>query len=185
MRLVPRGLAEGAVSANFLYAVNQFLHNVLVVAFVGGSLYVVLLIRERRSGGGADAADARTEAFLRKQPRRGFWTLVALMATGANFGVLSLSLYGKLPDITLIAWGALAGKILLGLICLGILWYLWKRIVPEMALVSQREGSGGRLSPADHGRLATLPRRWERSWLVLLFLGWLILFCAAVLRYTS
>lgn len=171
--------------ANFLYALNQFFHNVLVVAFVGGSLYVVLLIRERRSGGEADAADARTEAFLRKQPRRGFWTLVALMATGANFGVLSLSLYGKLPDITLIAWGALAGKILLGLICLGILWYLWKRIVPEMALVSQREGSGGRLSPADHGRLATLPRRWERSWLVLLFLGWLILFCAAVLRYTS
>lgn len=172
--------------ANFLYAVNQFFHNVLVVAFVGGSLYVVLLIRERRSGEGADAADAgRTETFLRKQPRRGFWFLVALMATGANFGVLSLSLYGKLPDLTLIAWGALAGKILLGFICLGILWYLWKRIVPEMALLSQRKESGGRLSPPDHGRLATLPRRWERSWLTLLFLGWLILFCAAVLRYTS
>lgn len=171
--------------ANFLYALNQFFHNVLVVAFVGGSLYVVLLIRERRRREGAGVADAGTEAFLLKQPRRGFWILVALMATGANFGVLSFSLYGKLPDLTLIAWGALAGKILLGLVCLGILWYLWKRIVPEMALLSQREGSGGRLSPPDHGRLATLPRRWERSWLTLLFLGWLILFCAAVLRYTS
>ncbi|GEM_PF-6289887 len=173
------------MTANFLYAVNQFFHNVLVVAFVGGSLYVVLLIRERRSGEGADAADDGTEAFLRKQPRRGFWILVTLMATGANFGVLSLSLYGKLPDLTLIAWGALGGKILLGLICLGILWYLWKKLVPEMALLSQREGNGGRLSPPDHGCLATLPRRWERSWLTLLFLGWLILFCAAVLRYTS
>ena len=77
--------------ANFLYALNQFFHNVLVVAFVGGSLYVVLLIRERRSGEGADAVDDGTEAFLRKQPRRGFWILVTLMATGANFGVLSLS----------------------------------------------------------------------------------------------
>jgi hypothetical protein len=173
------------VSANFLYAANQFLHNVLVVAFVGGSLYVVLLIRERRSGDGADVADAGTDAFLRKQPRREFWILVALLATGANFGVLSLSLYGKLPDLTLIAWGALTGKILLGLICLGILWYLWKRIIPEMALLSQREGSGGRLNPPDHGYLATLSRRWERLWLTLLFLGWLILFCAAILRYMS
>lgn len=173
------------MTANFLYAINQFFHNVLVVAFVGGSLYVVLLIRERRSREGAGAADVGTEAFLLKQPRRAFWILVALMATGANFGVLSLSLYGKLPDLTLIAWGALAGKIILGLICLGILWYLWKRIVPEIALLPQREGTGGRLSPTDHGRLATLPRRWERSWLTLLFLGWLILFCAAILRYTS
>ncbi|MDE2059444.1 MAG: hypothetical protein KGL31_03755 [candidate division NC10 bacterium] len=173
------------MAANFLYAINQFFHNVLVVAFVGGSLYVVLLIRERRSGEGKDAADAGTEAFLLKQPRREFWILVALMTTGANFGVLSLALYGKLPDLTLIAWSALAGKILLGLICLGILWRLWKRIVPELALLSQREGSGGRLNPSDQGRLATLPQRWERSWLTLLFLGWLILFCAAVLRYTS
>ena len=170
------------MTANFLYAVNQFLHNVLVVAFVGGSLYVVLLIRERRSREGADDG---TEAFLLKQPRREFWILVALMATGANFGVLSLSLYGKLPDLTLVAWGALAGKILLGLLCLGILWYLWKRIVPELALLSQREGSGERLSPSDQGRLAALPRRWERAWQTLLLLGWLILFCAAVLRYTS
>ncbi|HWQ70471.1 MAG TPA: hypothetical protein VN494_11080 [Patescibacteria group bacterium] len=172
------------MTANFLYAINQFFHNVLVVAFVGGSLYVVLLIRERRSREGADAADDGTEAFLLKQPRREFWILVALMATGANFGVLSLSLYGKLPDLTLIAWAALGGKIILGLICLGILRYLWKRIVPEMALLSQREGRG-RQSHPDHGRLATLPGRWERSWLTLLFLGWLILFCAAVLRYTS
>lgn len=94
------------MTANFLYAINQFFHNLLVVAFVGGSLYVVLLIRERRSREGADAADDGTEAFLLKQPRREFWILVALMATGANFGVLSLSLYGKLPDLTLIAWGA-------------------------------------------------------------------------------
>lgn len=173
------------MSANLLYALNQFLHNVLVVAFVGGSLYVVLLMREGRSAGGADAADARTETFVREQARRGFWTLVALMATGANFGVLSLSLYGKLPNITLIAWGALAGKILLGFICLGILWYLWKRAGPGMALLSERGGSGGRLSPADHRRLETLSRRWRRSWLALLFLGWLILFCAAVLRYMS
>ncbi|MBI2882378.1 MAG: hypothetical protein HYY11_00475 [Candidatus Methylomirabilis oxyfera] len=173
------------MTANFLYALNQFFHNLLVVAFVGGSLYVVLLIRERRSREEADAVDDGTEAFLRKQPRREFWILVALMATGANFGVLSLSLYGKLPDLTLIAWGALVSKILLGLICLGILWYLWKRLVPEMALLSQREGSGRRLSPTDHGRLGSLPRRWERSWLALLVLGWLILFCAAILRYTS
>lgn len=173
------------MSANLLYALNQFLHNVLVVAFVGGSLYVVLLMRERWSKGGADAADARIGAFVWKQAPRGFWTLVALMATGANFGVLSLALYGKLPDISLIAWGALAGKILLGLICLGILWYLWKRIGPRMALLSERAASGAPMSPADHGRLATLSRRWRRSWLALLFLGWLILFCAAVLRYTS
>lgn len=173
------------MTANFLYVVNQFFHNVLVVAFVGGSLYMVLLIRERRSREGAGAADIGTEAFLLKQPRREFWILVALMATGANFGVLSLSLYGKLPDLTLIAWAALGGKVLLGLICLGILWYLWKRIVPELALLSQPERSGGRLSHPDHERLATLPGRWERSWLTLLFLGWLILFFAAVLRYTS
>lgn len=173
------------MTANFLYAINQFFHNVLVVAFVGGSLYVVLLLRERRRRGGAGAADVGTEAFLLKQPRRAFWILVALMATGANFGVLSLSLYGKLPDLTLIAWAALGGKIILGLICLGILRYLWKKIVPEMALLSQQEESGGRLSHPDHARLATLPQRWERSWLTLLLLGWLILFCAAVLRYTS
>ena len=173
------------MTANFLYAINQFFHNLLVVAFVGGSLYAVLLIRDCRSREGAGTADAEAEAFLLKQPRREFWILVALMATGANFGVLSLALYGKLPDLTLIAWGALGGKIILGLISLGILWYLWKRIVPELALLSQREESVGRPSPPDHERFATLSQQWERSWQALLVLGWLILFCAAVLRYTS
>lgn len=87
------------MAANFLYAPNQFLHNLLVAAFVGGSLFMILVLRQDRDGQGSGLLDENLGDLIHRQPRRGFWTLAALMATGGDFGVLSLSLYGKLPDI--------------------------------------------------------------------------------------
>ncbi len=171
------------MAAGLLYALNQFLHNLLVVAFVGGALAAVVLIREGNRGG--LTLDEKMLFILRKQAHRGFWTLAALMATGVNFGLLSLSLHGKLPDIGPIAWGALTVKVLLAFVCLGLLWHLWKRIGPQIGAVSGRQEAGGLLDPEERARLAALRMREQGLWLSLLVLGSLTIFCAALLRYMS
>jgi len=171
------------MAANLLYALNQFLHNLLVVAFVGGALVAVLLIREGSRGG--ITVDEKMQVFLHKQAHRGFWTLAALMATGVNFGLLSLSLHGRLPDIGTIAWGALTVKVLLAFVCLGLLWHLWKGLGPLIEALSRRQGAGGLLDPEERGKVAALRMREQGLWLALLVLGTLTLFCAALLRYMS
>jgi len=107
------------MAANFLYALSQFLYNLLVATFVGGSLFIVLVLRQHRDGQGFELLHEHLEDVIHRQPQRGFWTLTALMATGANVGVLSYSLYGKLSDIGPIASGALAMKIAWAIFALG------------------------------------------------------------------
>lgn len=173
------------MAANFLYALNQFLHNLLVAAFVGGSLFMVLVLRQRRRGQKLGLLHGNLDDFIHRQASRGFWTLAALMATGANFAVLSFSLYGKLPDLSPVAWGALAAKIVLAFISLALLWHLWKGIGPRIESLSLRERVEDQLRLGEPGGLARLYMQRRVLWHALLVLGTLTLFCAALLRYMS
>lgn len=173
------------MAANFLYALNQFLHNLLVAAFVGGSLFMVLVLRRHRDGQGLGLLHENLEGLVHRQAQRGFWTLAALMATGANFAVLSLSFYGKLPDLSPIAWGALAMKIILASICLGLLWHLWKGIGPRIEHISLGQRIEGELRLGESEGFTRLCMQRRILWQLLLVLGTLTLFSAALLRYMS
>lgn len=107
------------------------------------------------------------------------------MATGANFAVLSLSFYGKLPDLSAIAWGALAMKIITASICLGLLWHLWKGIGQRIDHLSLRQRAEDQLWLGRPEGLTGLCMQRRILWQALFVLGALTLFCAALLRYMS
>ena len=147
---------------NLVYALNQFLHNVLVVIFAGG----VLLGWGRLGGKGQGAhqswggANEAPQFVVQREARRCSLAVLGLIVTGANFGLISLWFHSALPALTPIAKGALLGKITGALLSLGIL-----HVLARSSPLPAQERLGQILQPI----------------LRVLVLG--ILLCAAVLRF--
>ena len=146
---------------------------------------MVVVLRQHRDRQGLGLLRENLEDLIHRQAQRGFWTLAVLMATGANFAVLSLSLYGKLPDLSAIAWGALAMKIILASICLGLPWHLWKGIGPRIEQLSLRQRVEEELRLGESEGFTALCMQRRILWQALFVFGALTLFCAALLRYMS
>lgn len=158
---------------NFPYVINMFIHIVAVILYAGGVFYGYIFINRRNRFAGDDEKKySYIDTFVMREPKLWLYYLVVIIATGFGFGVLSMIIHGKPPEIAPVAFFALIMMMVFSFISFAIVLFL-------MSTVSKVRAE------TDHSMITALRRREESIILVLLLIVIVILFCAVSLRFLA
>lgn len=157
---------------NLPYVINMFVHIVAVILYAGGLFYTYILLSKRNKAAPDDGGYAHIDTFILREPILWLYYLIVIMATGFGFGVISIVLHGKPPDIAPIAFMALILMVIFSFISLAVILFLigiTKKIRAEKDV--QLAGS--------------LRKDEENVVLALLIIVIFVLFCAVSLRFLA
>lgn len=157
---------------NFPYVINMFVHIVAVILYAGGVFYAYIFINRRNRVATDDIKYNYIDIFVMREPRLWLYYLAVIIATGFGFGVLSVVLHGKPPDIAPVALFALVIMIVFSFISFTVVLFLMNIMNKAVA-------------ETDAAVVAAFRRREESIILVLLLIVIVILFCAASLRFLA
>ncbi len=157
---------------NLPYVINMFVHIVAVILYAGGLFYTYILLSKRNKAAPDDGGYGHIDSFVLREPLLWLYYLIVIMVTGFGFGVISIILHGKPPDIAPIAFMALILMVIFSFISLAILAFLigmTKKIRAEK----------------DAQLLSGLRKDEENVVLALLIIVVFVLFCAVSLRFLA
>lgn len=157
---------------NFPYVINMFIHIVAVILYAGGVFYGYIFINRRNRVTIDDEKYSYIDAFVMREPKLWLYYLAVIIATGFGFGVLSIIMHGKPPEIAPVAFFALITMMVFSFISFAIVLFLMRTASKIRA-------------ETDPALIAALRRREESIILVLLLIVIVILFCAVSLRFLA